>query len=291
MHALETWLDDLRAYVEQIAPELSPMVAVYSAEARFGRQYIARDIANLPAGAAILEVGAGSMLLSCQLVREGFEVTALEPTGYGFAHFDRMRELVLARAKEQNCVPHVLDSTAEALSLSEQFDYGFSVNVMEHVSEIELSIANVGRSLKPGAVYRFTCPNYLFPYEPHFNIPTFFSKRFTERILHRKIHSHPTMPDPSGVWQSLNWIDVSQIRREVEKNPDLQVIFNKKMLPSTLERALVDEEFKRRRSPWMVTLITLLVNSGIHRATQYIPAVLQPIIDCEITKSPTIGTN
>jgi 2-polyprenyl-3-methyl-5-hydroxy-6-metoxy-1,4-benzoquinol methylase len=181
--SIDSWLADVRVYVSEKAPNMLSTLDVYLGEARFGRQYIADDLMRLHQGAMVLEVGAGSMLLSCQLVREGFQVTALEPTGAGFSHFERMRKLVLQRAEVLGCLPRMLDQSAEALSEQNCFDYAFSVNVMEHVEDIALSIGNVGSSLKHGATYRFTCPNYLFPYEPHFNIPTLFSKRLTEKLL------------------------------------------------------------------------------------------------------------
>jgi hypothetical protein len=38
-------------------------------------------------GAAVLEIGAGSLLLNCQLMKEGFAITTLEPLGAGFSDF------------------------------------------------------------------------------------------------------------------------------------------------------------------------------------------------------------
>src|SRR5271169_6838017 len=158
------WLADVREYVKVKSPELLPMLDVYSGEARFGSRYIASDLMRLSPDAAVLEIGAGSLLLSCQLVREGFQVTALEPTGHGFSHFKRLRELVMNRAEILGCLPRMLDQPAEMLSERGRFDYAFSVNVMEHVEDVMLTISNVVSSLKPGATYRFTCPNYMFPY-------------------------------------------------------------------------------------------------------------------------------
>ena len=174
------------------------MFDTYAAEAIFGRQYIASDLGRLRNGARVLEIGAGSLLLGCQLVREGFEVSALEPTGAGFGHFERMRELVLREALAQGCCPRLIDLPAERLEVTGYFDFAFSVNVMEHVNDVTQVLEAVGRSLVEGAWYRFTCPNYLFPYEPHFNIPTAFSKGLTERILGRKIFASKRVPDPVG---------------------------------------------------------------------------------------------
>jgi hypothetical protein len=96
---MDEWLRDVRAHCAMNAPNLMALFDIYAAEATFGRSYISTDIALLKSGARIIEVGAGAFLLSCQLVREGFEVTALEPTGSGFSHFKQLRQLVRDRAE------------------------------------------------------------------------------------------------------------------------------------------------------------------------------------------------
>jgi SAM-dependent methyltransferase len=283
--SIDSWLADVRAHVSEKALEILPTLDIYVGEARFGRQYIKEDLIRLSPGATVLEVGAGSMLLSCQLVREGFRVTALEPIGTGFSHFKRLRDLILQRAGTLGCVPQILDQTVETLTERNLFDYAFSINVMEHVEDVVLSISNVGASLKPGATYRFTCPNYLFPYEPHFNIPTFFSKRLTERLLGGRIFRNKNVPDPEGTWKSLNWIDVIQVRQGIKRLPELRVAFNRDLLIATLERVAFDKEFAMRRSKWMRAVILAFVWLRLHYLVVVLPAMVQPIIDCVITRT------
>jgi|SRR5215813_3436028 len=289
--SIDSWLADIRVYVSEKAPNMLSTLDVYLGEARFGRQYIDDDLMRLHQGAMVLEVGAGSMLLSCQLVREGFQVSALEPTGAGFSHFERMRKLVLHRAEVLGCLPRMLDQSTEALSEQNCFDYAFSVNVMEHVGDIALSIGNVGSSLKHGATYRFTCPNYLFPYEPHFNIPTLFSKRLTEKLLKGQIFRNKNIPDPEGTWKSLNWIDVIQIRKGIKRLPELSVTFNRRLLVSTLERVVFDKDFSMRRSKWVYVVIVALVQLRLHYVVGFVPAMLQPIIDCAVTRTGFKGAS
>ncbi len=114
--AIEFWLAEVRPQFVDSAPGLLPLFDAYSAEALFGRRYIDFDLKRLRPGARVLEVGAGSLLLSCQLIREGFEVTALEPTGEGFSHFDQMRQMVLDKARAHGCCPTILDLPAERLA-------------------------------------------------------------------------------------------------------------------------------------------------------------------------------
>lgn len=282
--SIASWVDALRARFAAEAPDLLPLFDIYAAEAAFGRNYVAPDLQRLPPGARVLEVGAGAMILSCQLVREGFAVTALEPTGTGFGHFERMRALILDEGRRRQCLPEVLDSTAEALAIREHFDFAFSVNVMEHVGDVEQALQRVAASLRPGASYRFTCANYLFPYEPHFNIPTLFSKRLTERLLRGKIHGRAGIPDPQGLWDSLNWINVAGLRRMARRMPQWRMSFDRSVLPAALERVGSDAQFAMRRSPLVRHAIRWLVRSRLHRVLGWAPAVMQPIIDCRLQR-------
>ena len=287
--SMEGWFHDVREHVLKSAPDILPVLDTYEAEARFGRRYIAADLVRLAKGATVLEVGAGALLLSCQLVREGFRVTALEPVGEGFSHFERLQALILERAEARGCVPQILNQRAEDLSNKNCFDYAFSVNVMEHVSNVQAVIINVGVSLRPSASYRFTCPNYLFPYEPHFNIPTLFSKKLTEKIFRNRIYREGSLPDPSGTWRSLNWITVPQIRKIASQLPELKLEFNRLLLVSTLERIGSDKEFALRRSAWMRMFLLGLVKLRMHRLAGFMPVAAQPIIDCTLTRIGKAG--
>src|SRR3546814_8186695 len=119
--------DLLRSNFADIRPDLLYLFDTYAEEAIFGRCYIAHTLSHLGPDARILEVGAGSLLLSCQLAREGFHVTALEPTGEGFSHFEQMRQLLLCRVVADDCLPRVLDIAAEALADRSE----------EHTSELQ----------------------------------------------------------------------------------------------------------------------------------------------------------
>lgn len=287
--SMDEWLQDVRAHCAQKAPDLLSLLEIYAAEALFGRHYISADTALLKPGARIVEVGAGAFLLSCQLVREGFDVTALEPTGSGFSHFEQLRELVRDRAAFLGCLPRVVDLAAEDFTEKNTFDFAFSVNVMEHVNDVPRVMANITDCLVAGASYRFTCPNYLFPYEPHFNIPTLFSKKLTRKVLFRKIFECQTMPDPSGTWESLNWINVLQVRRAAGRLKDVKAAFNRSLLVSTLERVAEDQDFASRRSPAMRGVLLWFVRLRLHQLLRFVPAVFQPIMDCRLQKLTTQG--
>ncbi len=283
---IDIWLNNLRAKVLERLPELIDMFDTYAGEARFGRAYIEPNLQQLEAGSSILEIGAGSLILSTQLVREGFKVTALEPIGEGFSHFEQLRALVMEEAATNGFATEMLVIPAEALAIQDRFSFAFSINVMEHVEDVGAVINRVCESLNATGSYRFTCPNYLFPYEPHFNIPTLISKSLTERVFRKKIYGNKAVPDPGGVWNSLNWISVPRVINIARSCNLNNVSFDKKMLSKMLSRALHDPEFASRRSPLIVILISIVVRLHLHKLSNLIPAVMQPVMDCTLAKRP-----
>lgn len=278
---MEAFLNRLRVELQLHRPELLPLFETMAGEAIFARDWLADDLAQLPRGARLLEVGGGSFLLSCQLAEEGFAVTSIEPVGEGFGEFHALAHYVLEQAHMR---PTIAPCRAEDFTSEERFDFAFSINVMEHVDDVAAVIRQVTEVLKPGASYRFFCPNYLFPYEPHFNIPLAGSKQLTERLFRNRIYGHP-MSDAAGVWKSLNWITVPHVRRVAAH---LSPVFNKTTLVWILERALRDPQFAARRAPWMITIIRAAVGLHLHRMAQWIPAVMQPIMDVRLTRGSNV---
>jgi 2-polyprenyl-3-methyl-5-hydroxy-6-metoxy-1,4-benzoquinol methylase len=283
--AIDEWIADVRNFIQDRNPSLSAVAEVYISEAKFGRKFIDADIRKLANGAELLEIGAGSLILSSQLVREGYLVTALEPIGVGFSHFNQLQKLILELATIRNFKPNLLSLQAENLEIKSKFDLAFSINVMEHVCNVEVAIEKITDALKPSAYYRFTCPNYSFPYEPHFNLPTFVNKKITQLLLGSKIYASKNISDPKGVWESLNWISVSQLELIIKKLNHLEMVFNKKMLADTFKRLTLDDEFSSRRSAIIITIAKIIIFLRLDKLMQYVPMTIQPIIDCTIKKN------
>ncbi len=281
--SLEIFLAELRAEISSCSrADTLELFDVFSQEARVCRAWLNSNLNSLPAGSSILEVGAGLMLMGCQLQREGFFVTALEPIGPGFTVFSELQKKILEFATSRGFAPTVLSIPVEELVTENVFSLAYSFNVMEHVANVPTAIAKVLNALKEGGEYRFTCPNYLFPYEPHFNIPTLFSKRLTAWVFWSKINRPKGDSDLSGLWASLNWITVPQIRHVLSEIGNITFWFDRTFLVHTLARIESDPIFAARRSPWLCRLLTTTVHLGLHRWARLIPATLQPIIDCHI---------
>lgn len=279
----KSWLETLRAHLLATHPDLVNLFDVFANEAVFGRGWLSSSLDSVSAGAKLLEVGGGLMLLSCQLVREGFMVTVIEPVGEGFSSFSELQEIVLDFARTTDCSPELVRIPVEQFEAEKAFDFAFSINVMEHIQDVRQALDAISRGLRPGCTYRFTCPNYFFPYEPHFNIPTLFSKRWTERVLRNRIFKSDSVSDPAGMWRSLNWINVMQVRQICSSLMGVKVKFSTTILAESLERVIHDAAFSSRRSRWIVWLACRLVAMRLHRLTCLLPPMVLPIMDCVIT--------
>lgn len=280
----ETIATAIRERVVSQAPGLLALFDLYAGELRFGRSLIDDNLKTLPKGAAILEIGAGSLLLSCCLCKEGYSVTALEPIGDGFSHFAQLQALVLAYANEQGIRPSLLQSSGEQLEVESAFDFAFSVNVMEHVGDVSKVLTRVYRALRPGAPYRFVCPNYAFPYEPHFNVPTLLNRSLTRLVMWRWMRNSTQVVDPAGTWQSLNWITVRGVRR-ICREADLPTPeFDRTVFAIFIERAFSDSGFQQRRGRVLVALVTFLRRAGFLGLIRFIPLAVLPVMDCSIVR-------
>jgi SAM-dependent methyltransferase len=180
----------------------------------------------------------------------------------------------------------VLRIPGEALALSEEFDFAFSLNVMEHVADVGQVLRSVHRALKPGGIHRFVCPNYAFPYEPHFNMPTLFSRALTQRLLWSWITGTKNIPDPVGIWNSLNWITVRQVRRLSRRDLAVEPVFGADIFDLFVHRAKLDPEFQARRGPLLTGVLGLLQRLQLLRVVRIIPVAALPVMDCTIARAP-----
>ena len=88
---------------------------------------------------------------------------------------------------------------------------------------------------------RHVCPNYAFPYEPHFFVPLVpFVPSLTKALLPRRITE-------TGLWDSLNFVTALQVRRWA-RSAGMEVRFDRGVLAEAVERFLADEVFAERHS-------------------------------------------
>jgi hypothetical protein len=114
-----------------------------------------------------------------------------------------------------------------------------------------------------------SCPNYLFPYEPHFGVPVIkpFSKLFKKMF---KISSKTN----ADVWDSLNFITYFDVKR-IAKNNSLNVIFERDVLYKSLLRMDGDVCFSERHAGGVIyRLYSVLKYTRLLKCIKYFPIML-----------------
>jgi len=219
---------------------------------------------SLPMDARILEVGAGYGLASICLAMMGFSVTALEPGGIAFEDY-----VGTSAAFAQMCEVEIehLESGAETACFIDKplFDIIISNNVLEHVHEIERAISNLTTALKRSGIMVHSCPNYSFPYDPHFGLPLVpFFPAATKYFLPKRISK-------SSLWNSLNFITARRVKK-MFRNHGLYVYFRKGTMTAGISRVRNEQIFAARHQ----TLHKLFSNDvvfGITRRIMRVPVL------------------
>ncbi len=254
----------------------------YINEAKWGWDLISASVNSLPTGSKIYEVGAGPQALSAQVASQDMFVTAIEPSGSGFSIMAELGEKVQTLANESKITYTVIDATGEEYVNNEFFDFAFSINVMEHVVDVNSVLDNVLASLKLGASYEFVCPNYAFPFEPHFNFPTLIHKGLTDKLIRNSAIKASKASDPEGLWNSLNWITQRQVRLWAKKRNNVSIAFSNRALQMYLTRAQNDPIFVERHK--VISAVSMKINPLLLVISKFVPKSISPFIDVKITK-------
>ena len=154
-----------------------------------------------------------------------------------------------------------------------------AINVVDHAPDVGEFISDVMSVMAPGGRFRFICPNYHFPYEPHFGIPTAFNKAATFR-LSRKAILNSSLDDPEGLWNELSWPTVRSVRRTLRKL-GYRYAFSSRTTAAYLSRVLTDESFIARKGP-VVGRAFRLSARALPPVVNRLPAAALPVIDCTI---------
>jgi 2-polyprenyl-3-methyl-5-hydroxy-6-metoxy-1,4-benzoquinol methylase len=220
--------------------------------------------------ACILEVGAGYGLASICFTMMGFSVTALEPGDTGFEDY-----IGTSSAFAQVCevkIDHI-ESGAEIANFIDKpkYDLIISNNVLEHIHELDKAINNLSFALKSDGLMVHSCPNYVFPYEPHFGIPLLpFFPSLTRYLLPKKIST-------SDVWASLNFITSFKIKNTFRKE-GLYVAFRRGTMCAGISR-LRDEEIFAARHRLLQRFFSVNLIFWIARKILNIPTSLATPMD------------
>ena len=187
----------------------------------------------------VLEVGAGSGLLSGFLQSSGVDLVAIEPTAEGF---EATPELAAVIRTATGVSANVLPLSAREVEPCKhgQFDLIFSVNVLEHFQPLKENLdaltglmGNCGRQVH-------TCPNYHVPYEPHYGVALLpLVPHLTPYLGRRRLLSEK-------VWRSLNFITAADLRAYAKRSR-LTIDFKRGTLGEALDRLHAEPDFAARQ--------------------------------------------
>jgi len=118
-----------------------------------------RSVADVSAGSRVLEIGSASGLGLAAFNELGFRAYGVEP-------WDQARknsEEIAAHLRQDY---EVRDGRAESIPYDDAyFDFVYANSVMEHVEDLEKSISEISRVLKPGGVFWFLTASSMSPFQ------------------------------------------------------------------------------------------------------------------------------
>jgi len=263
-------LADLQGLSEEAA---SRFLEAWVAEVPLGFEAIERC---LRPGLRVLEVGAGTGLLALFLSAHGVDVVALEPVGPAWLEFDALQEA--ARQISPWPLPRALRMGGEELAAEHgPFDLVFSVNVLEHVPDLDGLMRGMAAVLAPGGRMVHLCPNYAVPYEPHLGIPLLpVRPRATERCFPRRVAAQ------RALWESVNFITARRLAR-VARSHGLQAEFRPGLLADALRRLNTDPEFASRHAGPVAVVGKAVLALGAGALLDRVPARLATPMCVELT--------
>ena len=218
------------------------------------------------------------------MASEGFKVTSVEPVGEGFTGISFIMDTFLEIARKEDLFFTLIKSPIEDCKFNHIFDFIYSINVMEHLKDPYSVLLQMMTNLRKGGKYRFFCPNYDFPYEPHFGKWMFLRKNNAFHLQERRANSlliprHETL----GLYRSLNFITLKKIKRSLKGKP-IRLLANPNSLYEMTIRSIHDSELKKRHKV-LTNFVRFLFVLKLHYLAKLVPVNEQPTMDVETTLS------
>lgn len=247
---LRTWLANLdtEAMVTRVMGAIGAVerdavrarVETFANEALTGLALLEPVLAKDPG--RLLEIGSGGGFLARYLRAEGFDVTGVEPSSE--AGFSFMRALDEAVAAQTHVALPVFAIGADALDpeVHGRFDLIYSVNVLEHILDLDAAFDAMASALAPAGRMLHACPNYRVPYEPHLAMPLVPGlPRATRTVFARHVERH------RDLWDGLNFVTAGRLGR-LAKRHGLRARFRTGVMASSFERLRHDALFRQRHA-------------------------------------------
>ena len=244
---------------------------LWVAEAEFGLSYLKEKIDSFEGAAKILEVGCGTGILLSMLAEEfsQHELNGIEPFGDGHSLFKDLNSAVRKIGVNIKIEPY------EEHKSETKYDLIYCVNVFEHVNDWRHFLNWAADNLNEGGVFFVLCPNYGFPYEPHFRIPIIFNKSLTHQLFKNYIGRFEKNMDSGtfGLWNSLNFVKKKEVRKffnQTELSQKFVMNDETSVIDDMVDRVSEDEEFRKRQS-FLGIVAVLMKKLGIFSLIKLFP--------------------
>jgi hypothetical protein len=141
------------------------------------------------------------------------------------------------------------------------------VHVLEHVHNVREVLAAIHSRLVADGSSIHVCPNYAFPYDPHFGIPLIpFAPRLTARVL-------PSRICESAMWGSLNFVTARQLSADASAL-GLESLYRPRVMADMVTRLGTDEIFRDRHATLARVTDRLLARGFLMRVLERWPSAL-----------------
>lgn len=270
--------------IQKERPDLLDLFNSYANEASTARTLIDKNLNELKLGSKILEIGGGILALATQLASEGYKINVVEPVSSGFSGISFIMNKYLEIADAEGSTFNLVQSPIEECRFDEKFDFIFSINVMEHLKNPYITLNQVVNLLDQNAIYRLTCPNYDFPYEPHFGKILFTRKNLSFFLPIKRARSKRiATSEIQGIYESLNFITIRKIIRKC-KDMGFHFKINDQSFYEILVRSLNDTILGNRHKRF-VCLVRVFKFLRVIQFFKLFPPLYSPVCDIEIKKA------
>jgi 2-polyprenyl-3-methyl-5-hydroxy-6-metoxy-1,4-benzoquinol methylase len=270
---------ELDRFGRTIWPDLVGRPATALNQAKFGLSRVLPVFNRLARdNFQVLEVGAGSMLLSAYLASKGLNVTALEPLTPDFSWFEPLQMEVLAYCAREGVRFERVDSLAEEYITPGRYDVIFTIHVLEHMKDPLRALENMYRSLKQPGFLLAVCPNYDVPFEPHLGI--FLVGR--SKSLNARLYAHH-IAAKSKVWDGLFFIRYSRLRQYLNEKR-IRYAFNRSMVRDMFQQLEKDQLFYARMPRFVRWSHRILKSARVIDLLYFVPLRMQTPMELLVTK-------
>lgn len=172
-----------------------------------------RSIISVEQGMRVLEVGAAQGRGLVELEDQGFEAYGVEP-------WKPARDVASQLAKHLDLSLDVRSGSAESIPFADAyFDIVIAMGVMEHVTDLDKSLKEINRVLKPGGVFWFNSASAMCPRQDEIRGFPFFGwypDRLKKVIMHWAKENRPHLVGHTEM-PAIHWWTNSVAERRLKK--------------------------------------------------------------------------